>query len=165
MFELVQLPAPDGTLHAHWDGLLAQNPPVRNLLTGTRQADRKPDEIWAVRINPREHRGSLESLEAIEDCRTELAGNRSLHQELHFINQENTWISKGVFTREASDRYKHVTVRDRTGRRTTRLGRRPGQVDQTRPRPEVDRRPHRARRTAGLGFLLARTSDEFVLVG
>ncbi|HWB71208.1 MAG TPA: patatin-like phospholipase family protein [Egibacteraceae bacterium] len=53
-----------------WDGLLSQNPPVREL------PDARPDEIWVIQINPSARGQEPTSLADILDRRNELAGNR-----------------------------------------------------------------------------------------
>jgi NTE family protein len=63
----------------YWDGLFSQNPPVREL------ADTAPDEIWVIQINAPERETEPTTVVEIADRRNELAGNLSLHQELHFI--------------------------------------------------------------------------------
>src|SRR5687767_13002864 len=65
----------------YWDGLYSQNPPVLELI------DTNPDEIWVIQINPTERATEPRTLVEIADRRNELAGNLSLHQELHFIDQ------------------------------------------------------------------------------
>lgn len=88
MFEAVEI---DG--HYHWDGLFSQNPPVDDLMTV--DADRKPEELWVIQINPQEREGEPTSLEEIADRRNELAGNISLNQELGVIERVNKWIDEG----------------------------------------------------------------------
>ena len=165
LFDAVEMPDPDGTVHEYWDGLLSQNPPIRNLLTGTEAAERKPDEIWLVRINPTRHQGPLDTLENVEDRRNELAGSLSLQQELHFIDQVNTWLRAGVFSEAAAERYKEVTVRAID-------------LDEDRLSPprrlvtstKLDRDPRFIDGLVALGeqqaseFLTAKTSDQFVVV-
>jgi NTE family protein len=111
LFAPVDLPGPDGADHPHWDGLLAQNPPVRNLLTGPERRAEKPDEIWLVRINPTTREEPVTSLEAIHDRRNELAGSLSLSQELYFIEQVNDWLDDGAFAPATERKLKPVTVR------------------------------------------------------
>jgi len=88
LFEAVEI---DG--HYHWDGLFSQNPPIDDLLTV--DADRKPDELWVIQVNPQERDGEPTSLEEIADRRNELAGNISLNQELRVIERVNEWIDAG----------------------------------------------------------------------
>jgi len=88
MFEAVEI-----NDHYHWDGLFSQNPPVDDLMTV--DADRKPDELWVIQINPQEREGEPTSLEEIDDRRNELAGNISLNQELRVIERVNQWIDQG----------------------------------------------------------------------
>jgi NTE family protein len=79
--------------HLHWDGLFSQNPPVMDLMTVP--ADRKPDELWIVQINPQERAENPRSLDEIADRRNELSGNLSLNQELRFIEWVNDWVDAG----------------------------------------------------------------------
>jgi NTE family protein len=86
-----------------WDGLFSQNPPVRELL------DTRPDEIWVIQINPKETETEPTTVVEIADRRNELAGNLSLYQELHFIEELNRLLDEGLLA--AGDRYGHVVVR------------------------------------------------------
>ena len=79
--------------HGHWDGLFSQNPPVLDLLTVP--ADRKPEEVWVVQINPQDHDDIPKTPEAIADRRNELSGNLSLNQELRFVHWVNEWVRAG----------------------------------------------------------------------
>jgi hypothetical protein len=81
----------------YWDGLFAQNPPVRDL------PDAEPDEIWIVQINPtrlvpepEEPRPGDEptKIANILDRRNELAGNLSLQQGLHYVRKINELVSE-----------------------------------------------------------------------
>ena len=87
----------------YWDGLFSQNPPVRELL------DTRPDEIWVIQINPKETEFEPTTLVEIADRRNELAGNLSLYQELHFIEELNRLLDQGVLA--AGDGHGHVVVR------------------------------------------------------
>lgn len=88
---------------AYWDGLLSQNPPVRDFLQGC-ALEEKPDVMWVVRINPQAHIGIPERLVDIVDRQNEMAGNQSLEQERFFIQQVNSWLARGVLTGD----FKHV---------------------------------------------------------
>jgi NTE family protein len=88
MFEAVEIGG-----HYHWDGLFSQNPPIDDLLTV--DADRKPDELWVIQINPQERDAEPTSLEEIADRRNELSGNISLNQELRVVERVNDWIDAG----------------------------------------------------------------------
>ena len=88
MFEAVEING-----HYHWDGLFSQNPPIDDLLTV--DADRKPEELWVIQVNPQEREGEPTSLEEIADRRNELSGNISLNQELGVIERVNEWIDEG----------------------------------------------------------------------
>ena len=61
----------------YWDGLLSQNPPIRDFLRG-RTSERIPDEIWIIRINPVKRIGVPEKLTDIRDRRNEMAGNLAI---------------------------------------------------------------------------------------
>jgi NTE family protein len=87
----------------YWDGLFSQNPPVRDLL------DAEPDEIWVVQINPTRLASEPRSPVEIADRRNELAGNLSLHQELHFIEKVDQLLEEGALARDG--RYRPVVVR------------------------------------------------------
>lgn len=86
----------------YWDGLLSQNPPVRDL----HEAD--PDELWLVQVEPR--RRSREPLSPVEilDRRTELAGNLSVDQELYFIQTMNRLVAEGSLPAAL---YRHIDIR------------------------------------------------------
>ncbi|MFC6938916.1 patatin-like phospholipase family protein [Salinirubellus sp. GCM10025818] len=88
--------------HAHWDGLFSQNPPVMDLMTV--DADRKPDELWVIQINPQVREETPTSLVDIADRRNELSGNISLNQELRFIKWINQWIEAGHLPTESFSR-------------------------------------------------------------
>lgn len=79
--------------HYHWDGLFSQNPPVDDLMTV--DADRKPEELWIIQINPQKRDDEPTSLAEIADRRNELSGNISLNQELNVIKRINEWIDEG----------------------------------------------------------------------
>ena len=74
----------------YWDGLFSQNPPVRDLL------DVGPDEVWVIRINPKELKAEPRTVGEIADRRNELAGNLSLYQELHVIEKIDSMIDDGI---------------------------------------------------------------------
>jgi NTE family protein len=74
----------------------------------TVSADRKPDELWVVQINPQERAENPRSLEEIADRRNELAGNLSLNQELRFIEWVNDWIDAGHLP---ADEYARTRIR------------------------------------------------------
>jgi len=88
LFEAVEI---DG--HYHWDGLFSQNPPIDDLLTV--DADRKPEQLWVIQVNPQERTSEPQTLEEIADRRNELAGNISLNQELGVVERVNDWIDAG----------------------------------------------------------------------
>jgi NTE family protein len=79
----------------YWDGLYSQNPPVRELLDA-RDKQKKPDEIWVVRINPQQYfpESPAVKLKDIRDRVNTLAGNVSLNQELDHILTMNRWIGE-----------------------------------------------------------------------
>ena len=92
--------------HYHWDGLLSQNPPIKDLM---RTAPvRKPDELWVVQINPQTYEGEPRRLQDIVDRRNELAGNISLNQELRFVETVNRWLEQGHLP---ESEYSHTEIR------------------------------------------------------
>jgi len=98
----------------YWDGLYSQNPPIRDLLglhegsvhimnndkkdtkyfTNTKNDfnKKKPDEIWIIRINPKECKDEPNTLNRIKDRQNELSGNLSLEQEIYFIKKINIFL-------------------------------------------------------------------------
>jgi NTE family protein len=124
LFEAVEI---DG--HYYWDGLFSQNPPVDDLLTV--DADRKPEELWVVQINPQERAGEPTSLEEIADRRNELSGNISLNQELRFVERVNAWIAEGHLP---EDTFQRVEVRriemGRSYHASTKVDRSPAFVEE-----------------------------------
>lgn len=92
----------------YWDGLFSQNPPIRGFLSGIELRDEKPDEIWIIRINPESIAEEPRSASDITDRRNELAGNLSLNQEIHFIEQANDWLARGWLPAE---RFKPIELR------------------------------------------------------
>jgi NTE family protein len=87
----------------YWDGLFSQNPPVRELL------ETQPEEIWVIQINPKERDTEPRTVVEIADRRNELAGNLSLYQELHFIEEIDRLLDAGLLA--PGSKYRHVVVR------------------------------------------------------
>jgi NTE family protein len=87
----------------YWDGLVSQNPPVREL------TDEGPDEIWVVQINPKELETEPRTVVEIADRRNELSGNLSLYQELHSIEKIDQLLEEGLLSRDG--KYKQIVVR------------------------------------------------------
>lgn len=87
----------------YWDGLFSQNPPVRELI------DTAPDEIWVIQINPKQRDTEPRTVMEIADRRNELAGNLSLYQELHFIEEIDHLLDQGLLS--PGGKYKHIVVR------------------------------------------------------
>lgn len=83
----------DGELY--WDGLFAENPPLSRVLQGDR-----PDEIWVIKINPKERKSEPKSEIEILDRHNELAGNILMGAEFELIRMVNDWLDKGAFTEE-----------------------------------------------------------------
>jgi NTE family protein len=109
--------------HYHWDGLFSQNPPIDDLMTI--DADRKPEELWVIQINPQEREDEPRSLEEIADRRNELSGNISLNQELRTVRRVNEWVEAGYLPEsqfskaevrriEMGQEYNHSTKVDRS---------------------------------------------------
>ena len=80
--------------HHYWDGLLSQNPPLRNFMRG-RNRERIPDEIWIIRINPVRREPVPTTIGEIRDRRNEMSGNLALEEEMYFIRQVNKWVNEG----------------------------------------------------------------------
>jgi NTE family protein len=89
----------------YWDGLYAQNPPLRELL------DTEPDELWIIQINPATTAELPKRPAAIRDRRNELSGNLSLQQEIYFIEKVNELIATGMLSEAGRRRYRHVEIR------------------------------------------------------
>jgi NTE family protein len=87
----------------YWDGLFSQNPPVRELI------DARPDEIWVIQINPKDCESEPTTALEIADRRNELAGNLSLHQELHFIEKIDEMLEDGLLAPDGT--YTSIMVR------------------------------------------------------
>ncbi len=118
---------------AYWDGLYSQNPPVRELIKLPGGHERKPDEIWVIRLNPRARAALPTSSDEIEDRRNELAGNLPLDQELYLIGKINKLIEAAPALRKLPEkRYKPIAVRevelDRGGDYASKLDRSPGSL-------------------------------------
>jgi NTE family protein len=73
-----------------WDGILSQNPPIRDL------PDAKPDEIWIIQVSPPKRKDEPKTTEDIRDRRDELTSNLSLEQEVYFIEKINQLLQKGM---------------------------------------------------------------------
>jgi NTE family protein len=97
-----------GVRRHFWDGLLSQNPPVRDFLSGV-PAAKTPDRIWVIRINPVTYASIPTQLHDILDRRNEMAGNIALEQERFFVQRVNEWLAQGLLP---EDRYKHVEFRE-----------------------------------------------------
>jgi NTE family protein len=76
----------------YWDGLLSQNPPVRQL------AWSRPEEIWVVQIFPHRREREPRTPSDVRDRRSELAANLSLEQEVWFVTRINQLIEQGALT-------------------------------------------------------------------
>src|SRR5262249_44321339 len=98
LFRAVQVG--DGT---YWDGLFSQNPPIRELMAS------QPDELWVIQINPTESEDEPRTMLEIPARRNELAGNLSLHQELHFVEKIDQLLEAGLLAADGT--YRKVMVR------------------------------------------------------
>jgi NTE family protein len=74
----------------YWDGLLSQNPPVRQL------AWSGPEEIWIVQVYPRARDRAPRDPVEVRRRRSELAANLSLEQEVWFVTRINQLIESGA---------------------------------------------------------------------
>jgi NTE family protein len=97
----------------YWDGVFAQNPPIRELpdLVRTLPGGAPPDEIWLVRINPKKRAGVPRSIAEIRDRRNELAGIISLEQELYLIELLNRLVAAGELD---GTKHEQITLRSIT---------------------------------------------------
>jgi NTE family protein len=89
----------------YWDGLYAQNPPLRELL------DSDPDELWIVQINPTTISEVPTRPATIRDRRNELSANLSMQQEVSFIERINELIADELLSEAGKRKYRHVEVR------------------------------------------------------
>lgn len=89
LFEAVEI---DGSYY--WDGFLSQNPPVREFLVD----DSVPpvDELWVVRLTPRETEDLPKTADAIDERTQQLAETLSLTHELRFVETVNDWLADGT---------------------------------------------------------------------
>jgi len=100
--------------HRYWDGLFAQNPPVRDLPDAARAEGtdgRPPTEIWVIVINPFTHRGEPRAVDDIRDRRNELSANISFAQEVQFIGKINELARLGGLTAAAKAKYASIKIR------------------------------------------------------
>jgi len=75
---------------ACWDGLLSQNPPIRNFISTKAGHAPKPDGIWILQINQDRYEFEARvSAEGLWHRRDTLADNLSLNQEVAFIEAVN----------------------------------------------------------------------------
>lgn len=85
-----------------WDGLLSQNPPIRDL------PDAKPDELWLIQVDPPQRQDEPKTTEDIRDRRNELTANLSLNQELYFIRKINQLLKDNMLQNSP---YIHIEIR------------------------------------------------------
>jgi NTE family protein len=115
LFEAVEVG--DGVF---WDGLLSQNPPVRQL------AWSGPEEIWVVQIYPRTRERTPRDPIEVRRRRSELAANLSLEQEVWFVTRINQLIESGALR---DPDHRPITIRrielTEAAARASRLDRRP----------------------------------------
>jgi NTE family protein len=108
MFRAVHLDAgPDQGVY--WDGVLSQNPPLRDFLQPAMPQEAKPDEIWIIRIDPEKSATEPTTIAQIDVRRNILTGNLSLAQEIFFINKVNDWLKLGWLN---NANFKHIEIRD-----------------------------------------------------
>jgi predicted acylesterase/phospholipase RssA len=79
---------------AYWDALYSANPPIYDLafLHGHKHepgnaAERNPEEIWLIRINPVTRESVPTRFHEIEDRRNELSGNLSTFHEMRLVRK------------------------------------------------------------------------------
>jgi len=85
----------------YWDGLFSDNPPTDELIqTAYVGADRKPEQLWVIQINPKQCQEIPTRPEEIADRRNEMIGNESLFQDLVHIDMVNRFLKRGAFKEE-----------------------------------------------------------------
>lgn len=114
LFEAVEIKSEEASnakSSYYWDGLLSQNPPIKNFLSSPLDdPDQKPNQIWVLQINPSSSDPS-KLKENIWDRRNELAGNLSLNQEISFIDTVNKRLAQRQVQGTAPNpKDKHVQV-------------------------------------------------------
>ena len=100
--------------HLYWDGLFAQNPPVRELPDAARGEGNDglpPNELWIIMINPMHEEHEPKRMDDIRDRRNELAANISLQQEIFFIGKINELAGRDFLADGAKDKYHPIKVR------------------------------------------------------
>jgi NTE family protein len=112
----------------HWDGLFSQNPPIDDLFQTS--ADRKPDELWVIQVNPQRRETVPTGPAEIADRRNELAGNISLNQELRFVQRLNSLIDDGYLPESefSKTQIRRITM-DRRYSAASKMDRRPSLID------------------------------------
>ncbi|WP_368085908.1 patatin-like phospholipase family protein [Halalkalicoccus paucihalophilus] len=90
----------------YWDGVFAQNPPIRQFVT---TAALPPiDELWIVQLTPQSVDETPTTTEAIADRMAQLVGNLSLQHERVFIEIVSEWAANGYLP---EDRFATTTIR------------------------------------------------------
>jgi NTE family protein len=100
--------------HLYWDGLFAQNPPVRDLPDAARgEGDDgpPPNELWVIMINPMYQQREPKRMDDIRDRRNELAANISFQQEIYFIGKMNELAARDLLADRAKGKYHPIKVR------------------------------------------------------
>ncbi len=100
--------------NVYWDGLFAQNPPVRDLPDAARgegEDGLPPNELWVIMINPIRQQFEPKRMDDIGDSRNELAANISFQQEIHFIGKINELALRNLLANGAKDKYHPIKVR------------------------------------------------------
>jgi NTE family protein len=104
--------------HVYWDGLFAQNPPVRDLPDAARgegedegECRLPPNELWVIMINPLWQEREPKRMDDIRDRRNELAANISFQQEIYFIGKMNELAGRDLLADKAKKKYHPIKVR------------------------------------------------------
>lgn len=92
----------------HWDGFLSQNPPVSDLFED--DGVRPVDELWVVRLTPREVETVPTDEDGIYDRTQQLVENVSLERQLEFVERKNRWVRSGAL----AGRYTETAIRELT---------------------------------------------------
>jgi NTE family protein len=92
--------------HYYWDGLFSDNPPIKEVVRPRCVgADRIPDEIWIIQINPTACKTVPTTPGAIIDRRNQMVGNISLLQSVEFIKLINLFLEEKAFSEDVLSKF------------------------------------------------------------
>ncbi|MFO0906191.1 MAG: patatin-like phospholipase family protein [Pirellulales bacterium] len=89
----------------YWDGLFSDNPPIKELVRLiTVGAERIPDEVWVIQINPTNISKVPTTTSEIIDRRNQMTGNVSLFQSLEWVEFYNMLLREKLVSFESLER-------------------------------------------------------------